>query len=918
MKKTAFFLMLTCIIPLLILASIEVLLRFINVQSPTAFFKESWIQGEKFYIPNASYTQRFFPKAVARSPHPFKIPAIKPHNAFRIFVLGGSAAMGDPETSIGISHQLEHMLKGRLDTPFIEVHNLAITAINSHIVRQILNESLHLKPDAVILYLGNNEIVGPFGQGSIFGKFTKSLGAIRFHIYLSGLQLFQMMKTLMAHILPRPSDQITEWKGMEFFLNKQISAGNTELLSTYSFFKQNICDMVQACIRRDINVILCTVAVNLKDNAPFASMHLKPLSETSTQIWDSLFNEGKACLHQKNYPLARGAFEKAAAIDRDHAELQYLTGCMFSALSDHQNARICYSAARDLDTLKFRADSRINQIIKDTPSVIQHSLLHLVDVESLLDGKGSEVPGFNYFYDHVHLNMEGNFKIASALTETLFPLIKEALKLTPSGDSLSVDEIKRQTGFSTWHEHETLKLMQWRFQKPPFTFQSNASHRMELFTRASKRLKSLIDHPMQTKSLVTNLAGVFDMNRHKHNFSFLDNYARLLEAAGHENLQTEILRFTHAQFPFAIKTMENLAAVLLRQKKYEDAISIYRQILDLNDDSPTVYCNLGLGFYSKGDIQMALKYYHMALDINPDHKETLANLGNLYLHLGDLTEAQRTYHQILSISPDYLPAMLGLSLVKEKQEDYPAARHILENILLIQSEHPQALYQLGMISLKEDQTAEAISLFKKLIHSDVRNTLGYLELGKIYLTQKQYYHAEVCFRKALEIDTQSDTLHYVLGNTLSYLQKQDESKKHFDEALRLNPKNSLAMFKLGVWHQEQRLWSPAIEHFKNVTALESENWQAHNRLSMIYSEDDVFDPEKALWHSQKALSISREQDPLVLNTRAILLAKLGRYTEASLHISRAISMTDHNLSPDFYQYLKLFHDELQLKIRSKG
>ena len=39
---------------------------------------------------------------------------------------------------------------------------------------EIAREAARLRPDAFILYIGNNEIVGPYGPGTVFGPFTGS------------------------------------------------------------------------------------------------------------------------------------------------------------------------------------------------------------------------------------------------------------------------------------------------------------------------------------------------------------------------------------------------------------------------------------------------------------------------------------------------------------------------------------------------------------------------------------------------------------------------------------------------------------------------------------------------------------------------------------------------------------------------
>jgi hypothetical protein len=47
-----------------------------------------------------------------------------------------------------------------------EVHTAAMVAINSHAIREIAADCAEHDPDLFILYMGNNEVVGPFGPGT--------------------------------------------------------------------------------------------------------------------------------------------------------------------------------------------------------------------------------------------------------------------------------------------------------------------------------------------------------------------------------------------------------------------------------------------------------------------------------------------------------------------------------------------------------------------------------------------------------------------------------------------------------------------------------------------------------------------------------------------------------------------------------
>src|SRR5271166_3201677 len=87
------------LIPLLVLGSLELGLRLGGYGYDTHFFRSIQLNGEKFYVPNEKFSHRFFPPAIARTAFPIRFAANKATNSYRIFLLGESAANGDPDTT---------------------------------------------------------------------------------------------------------------------------------------------------------------------------------------------------------------------------------------------------------------------------------------------------------------------------------------------------------------------------------------------------------------------------------------------------------------------------------------------------------------------------------------------------------------------------------------------------------------------------------------------------------------------------------------------------------------------------------------------------------------------------------------------------------------------------------------------------
>jgi hypothetical protein len=67
---------------------------------------------------------------------------------------------------------------------------------------------------------------------------------------------------------------------------------NPRLEAIYENFGQNLKDIIAAGRNSGAKIVLSTVAVNLRDCAPFASLHRPDLSESQLSEWQRFFDAG--------------------------------------------------------------------------------------------------------------------------------------------------------------------------------------------------------------------------------------------------------------------------------------------------------------------------------------------------------------------------------------------------------------------------------------------------------------------------------------------------------------------------------------------------------------------------------------------------------------------------------------------------
>src|SRR5437899_10115536 len=181
------------VVPVVLLVGIEGALRLFGVGFSTALTVPCTVQGKPAACYNLFFPAPFFPPGMIKTPKTSAIPAEKVQQTYRIFVLGESAAMGDPDPAYAFSRYLEVMLRQRYPSIKFEVANTGSVAINSHVLLPIAKGLAEQKPDLFILYSGNNEVVGPYGPGTALTSSGMSLPIIRTSIFVHSTRIGQLL-----------------------------------------------------------------------------------------------------------------------------------------------------------------------------------------------------------------------------------------------------------------------------------------------------------------------------------------------------------------------------------------------------------------------------------------------------------------------------------------------------------------------------------------------------------------------------------------------------------------------------------------------------------------------------------------------------------------------------------------------------
>jgi tetratricopeptide (TPR) repeat protein len=687
-KRLGFRLAAVVVLPLLVFGLVEGCLRLAGYGYDTSFFKKVRIGDGDFLVNNDNFVLRFFPPQLARLPAALRMEAEKPPGTCRIFVLGESAALGDPSPPYGAGRYLQALLSERFPGRKFEVVNVAITAINSHAILPIARECARQQGDFWVIYMGNNEMVGPFGAASVFGVQAPPRRLAQISVALQETRTGQLLLAAGRRLKGEKTDSAS-WGGMQMFLGHQLPPEDPRKETVYRNFRENLHDIVHAGLDSGAHVILNTVAVNLKDCPPFGSLP----SGSPTNCADAEYRTARGLLASGD-PAAAMEFQKAC----------------------------------DDDTLPFRADSRINAIIRQTAR--EEAGAGLIFFDASASGTLGEPPGSiagnELFYEHVHFNFEGNYRLGQAWAKAIEPLLPSEARVGSSPGWASREICERRLALTDWNRDLILGEMARRRSEPPLNSQSNNTPESEELRRQHLALQERMNEPavVPARAIYTEA-----IQRAPDDYFLRFNYGDFLEAIGDVNEAVSQWRQVQALLPQYYIGYLQEGRMLERAGRLDEAAESFERTVGLNPRVTAAWFELSNIHASQGKLQDALSECERARRLEPDEPAFYVCLGRLMSRANNPAGAIDKYRQSIQLRPDYFEGHLALGQeLFAAGQNTEAAREIEEAVRLRPGSAAAHLV-LGQILLQQGQRDAASQEFRQTLKLDPGNKLANDYLG---------------------------------------------------------------------------------------------------------------------------------------------------------------------------------------------
>lgn len=416
----------------------------------------TWIVNKNFYA-------QFFPPdkrqwVLDSLNWGWEIPLAKPPDTKRIMVIGGSVALGNQIPPFASSRILKILLEQSFPDTNFEIYNLAAGALNSNVMRLVVNEAAQFQPDFLLVYMGNNEHIGPYGPAWSPKGIPPNTRVIQTLIGLQRLRLVQLLQSKFSH----DNRFLLDSYMSVFDKHRSIPPDSPGRLRLYENYRSNLIAICEKAEDIGAITILSTLGNNVGNWPPNSSILRSDISETESNAWKMYFEEGILLKEKAEnsspelWPEVLNRFLLARDIDAGHAELQYNIGECYYQLNDFSRAREAFTLARDLDGCFMRADSTINAIIRECSS--RSPEIFFLNTEGLFIQESDHgIMGDKLFYDFVHVNVRGEYLIALSMFGAIQDILMHKFQTASSIPPMPFDVCMEVLGFSPYIDACLLK-----------------------------------------------------------------------------------------------------------------------------------------------------------------------------------------------------------------------------------------------------------------------------------------------------------------------------------------------------------------------------------------------------------------------------------------------------------------------------
>jgi lysophospholipase L1-like esterase len=386
---------------IIIFSLIEGVLFVCKAGGETGLLQEFTVDNTTYLEVNTHYMYRYFSNTNVSIPTLCSHYFSKKNNneTFRVYVIGESSSQGFPYAKTeSFPYLFQQMLQKALPGKEVEVINFSVSAGNTQIGLDMVEDLLKYPPDLFVTFYGHNEFIG-IGGAKQYSSFL-----FKCNLLCNQLRSYRVLKRVISVLTIKKENSLFE----EMSLKKPIAPNSKRYYSTLSQFDKNYREIVTRASAKNVPVIIMGVVSNLKDMPPFKTTEEIEKNDIEKTIRD---------FHIANQKITKETIDATANMN---SLIYFELGRKFLLENDSVMAKYAFSQACTYDLGRFRATNTIHKMVE---TISKELNITYIDLQTLFNKSSYyHIAGNDLLLEHVHPTIDGHCLAASVLVDSVLAM----------------------------------------------------------------------------------------------------------------------------------------------------------------------------------------------------------------------------------------------------------------------------------------------------------------------------------------------------------------------------------------------------------------------------------------------------------------------------------------------------------------
>lgn len=331
------------------------------------------------------------------------------------------------------------------------------------------------------------------------------------------------------------------------------------------------------------------------------------------------------------------------------------------------------------------------------------------------------------------------------------------------------------------------------------------------------------------------------------------------EAGGDDPLADQAYREVRRLDSQSLRGGLGLVRVLLRQKRWPEARTTARELLNLRREDAEVWASIAHAEMALGNLAEAEQAYRKTMDLAPYHEAAYRGLADIAQRRGDLDTQEAIWRRLAAIQPHQPWPALRLAEVQLWRNDGARALALSERVLQDHPRNADALFSKGRALAKLGRPLAAIAALKQSLELKPSRPDGvWALLGDLHSELRMPREAVADYRHSVDIAPDVPDWTARLAIALKDSGQFAEAMKRFQEWTENTPGDAFGWRQIGfvlAYQNRNRESAEALEHALTIDPRQGKVWHAlmeqyhqlgrTDDLRRAYQQLRAVDPEHA-------------------------------------------------------------------------